>query len=171
MICRTNIGSDLEKVNSNIRTIRCPYTGELLSCVPAYQADTAIFHAQRADSLGNVQMHGIIGEHKEAAFGARHVIVTVEEIVDHAVIREEPNATVFPSVIVDAVVQVPRGAYPAYVQGRYERDNDFYIAWNEASKDPMFVERYIKEWIYDVKDHAEYLEKLEKHREKAGGLI
>ncbi len=164
MILKSNFGSDLEKVNGNIKTVACPYTGELLSCVPAYSADVAIFHAQHADREGNTQMWGVTGEHKEAAFGAKKVIVTVEEVVDRSVLTERPNATVFPAAIVDAVVPVPWGAHPSYVHGYYDRDNEFYIRWNEMTKDAGYFGEYLSEWVYGITDRAEYMEKI-------GGLL
>jgi len=97
-------GSDLPRVNPLIRTVRCPYTGEDLAAVPALNPDVTIVHAQRADRAGNAQIWGLYGVQKEAAFAARRVIVVVEEIVDEQVIRADPNRTVFPGFIVDAVV-------------------------------------------------------------------
>jgi glutaconate CoA-transferase subunit A len=159
MILKSNIGSDLPKYNRVIETIACPYTGELLSTVPAYNADVAIFHAQKADAAGNVQMWGVIGEHKEAAFGAKKVIVTVEELVDEREIRANPNLTIFPSMLVDAVVLEPWGAHPAYVLGYYDRDNDFYIRWNQETKDASYVSAYLDAWVYGVEDRRGYMEK------------
>ncbi|GHS99989.1 3-oxoadipate--succinyl-CoA transferase subunit A [Synergistales bacterium] len=159
MILKSNIGSDLPAHNSAIKTITCPYTGELLSTVPAYNADVAIFHAQKADANGNVQMWGVTGEHREAAFGAKKVIVTVEELAREDEIRANANLTVFPAAIVDSVVVEPWGAHPAYVLGYYDRDNDFYINWNEKTKDADYISAYLKDWVYSVHDRAEYVKK------------
>ena len=89
-----------------------------------------IVHAQRADAEGNTQMWGLLGCQKEAAFAAERVIVVVEELVAEAVIRADPNRTVIPGLIVDAVVVEPWGAHPSYVQGAYDRDNRFYRDWD-----------------------------------------
>src|SRR5690349_21920629 len=75
-------GVDLPKVNSNIRTVTCPYTGEVLATVPAIRPDAAIIHALRADRAGNVLLEGIVGVQKEAVLAAKRSIVTVEEVVD-----------------------------------------------------------------------------------------
>src|SRR6266487_3311896 len=97
---------------------------------------------------------------KEVAFGGHKVIVVVEEIVEESVIRADPNRTLIPGLIVDAVVQVPYGAHPSYVQGYYDRDNAFYLMWDALSRDPARVGAWLDEWVYSVSDHAEYLRKL-----------
>src|SRR5580765_6364124 len=75
-------GVDLPKVNPNIRSVTCPYTGEVLATVPAIRPDVAIIHALRADRDGNVLLEGIVGVQKEAVLAAQRAIVTVEEVVD-----------------------------------------------------------------------------------------
>jgi len=88
------------------------------------------------------------------------VIVVAEEIVDEAVIRADPNRTLIPGLIVDAVVHAPYGAHPSYVQGYYDRDNTFYLQWDVLSRDPDKVQAWLDEWVYSVADHAAYLHKL-----------
>jgi len=160
MILRSGAGSDLPKWNSNVKKILCPYTGEELYTVPALKPDVTIIHAQRADEEGNTQIWGILGAQKEACFAAKRVIVSVEEIVDKDIICSDPNRTLIPGFIVDAVVEEPFGAHPSYVQGYYDRDNDFYIEWKEISRDEKKIKEYFDEWIYGVKDRGEYVEKL-----------
>jgi len=128
--------------------------------VPALNPDVAIVHVQRADAEGNAQIWGIIGEQKEAAFAAQRVILTAEEIVDEAVIRSDPNRTIIPAFIVDAVCHVPYASHPSYTQGYYDRDNAFYLEWDEVSKSIDSVREYLNEWVYGVADRQEYWEKL-----------
>ena len=97
--------------------------------------DVAIVHVQRCDSQGNAQIWGILGEQKEAAFAARRVILTAEEIVDEAIIRSDPNRTLIPGFIVSAVCHVPYCSHPSYTQGYYDRDNEFYLEWDKISQD------------------------------------
>ena len=104
--------------------------------MPALNPDVTIVHAQRADAQGNTQIWGLLGVQKEAAFASRRVIVVVEELVDESVIRADPNRTLIPGLAVDAVVVEPWGAHPSYAQGYYDRDNDFYVAWEKISRDP-----------------------------------
>lgn len=157
---RNYMGSDLPRVNPQIKKVACPFTGEELAAVPALNPDTAIIHAQRADENGNAQIWGLIGVQKEAAFAARNTIVVAEEIVDESVIRSDPNRTLIPGLIVDAVVREPYGCHPSYAQGYYDRDNDFYLRWREISKDVAQFNAYLDEWIYGVRDRAEYVERM-----------
>ncbi len=127
-------GVDLPKVNPNIRSVSCPYTGEVLATVPALRPDVAIIHALRADRHGNVLLEGIVGVQKEAVLAARRAIVTVEEKVDDFGPRS-PNAVILPAWTVSAIAVVPGGAYPSYAHGYYKRGNAFYKAWDEISRD------------------------------------
>ena len=151
---------DLARANPQYKTIPCPYTGVELVTVPALNPDVAIIHAQRADAHGNAQFWGIIGEQKEVAFASKKVILTVEEIVDESVIRSDPNRTLIPDFLVSAVCHVPYCAHPSYTQGYYDRDNKFYLEWDKISEAPEKVAAWLNEWVYGVKDHAEYWAKL-----------
>jgi glutaconate CoA-transferase subunit A len=159
-LLRNYMGSDQPRVNPQIKTVECPFTGEELAAVPALNPDTAIIHAQRADENGNAQIWGLLGVQKEAAFASRNTIVVAEEIVDESVIRSDPKRTVIPGLIVDAVVREPFGCHPSYAQGYYDRDNDFYLRWREISKDVAQFNAYLAEWIYGVRDRAEYVERM-----------
>lgn len=153
-------GSDLPRVNPLIKTIACPFTGEELAAVPALNPDTAIIHAQRADENGNAQIWGLIGVQKEAAFASRNTIVVAEEIVTESVIRSDPNRTLIPGMIVSAVVHEPFGCHPSYAQGFYDRDNDFYVRWREISQNEALFNRYLEEWVYGVRDRADYVTRM-----------
>ena len=157
---RNYMGSDLPRVNPRIKKIACPFTGEVLAAVPALNPDTAIIHAQRADENGNAQIWGLLGVQKEAAFASRNTIVVAEEIVDEHIIRSDPNRTLIPGLIVNAVVREPFGCHPSYAQGYYDRDNGFYIRWREISKDVARFNSYLDEWVYGVRDRAEYVERM-----------
>jgi glutaconate CoA-transferase subunit A len=150
-------GTDLPRANPEIKSVTCPYTGERLATVPALNPDVTIVHAQRADAAGNTQIWGLVGVQKEAAFASQRVIVVVEELVDTAVIRADPNRTLIPGVIVSAVVVEPWGAHPSYAQGFYDRDNDFYVAWETISRDPARLTTYLDEFVLGVPDRAGYL--------------
>jgi glutaconate CoA-transferase subunit A len=105
-------------------------------------------------------MWGLLGAQREAAFAADRVIVVVEELVDEAVIRADPNRTVIPGLIVDAVVVEPFGAHPSYVQGAYDRDNRFYVEWDAISRDHSRLMAWLDDWIHGLPGRAEYMERL-----------
>lgn len=152
--------TDLENANPNIKRIPDPYGGKDVIVVPALNPDVAIVHVQRADENGNAHLWGIIGEQKEAAFAAKKVILTAEEIVDESVIRSDPNRTMIPGIIVTAVCHVPYACHPSYAQGYYDRDNEFYLAWDKISESTDSVKAWLDEWVYGVTDRNEYWEKL-----------
>jgi glutaconate CoA-transferase, subunit A len=133
-IFRGYIGGDLPKVNSNIRRVTCPFTGEELAAIPAHRPDVAVIHAQRADRQGNVMIEGVLGVQKEAVLASKRSVVTVEEIVD-ALPERSLNAVVLPHWTVGYVGEVPGGAFPSYAQGFYPRNNSFYKAWDEISRE------------------------------------
>lgn len=160
MHLRSFSGSTLSEKQENIKSIKCPYTGEFLATVPALNPDTAIIHVQRVDSVGNAQIWGLMGIQKEAAFASGRVIIVAEELVDSEVIRSDPNRTLIPGMIVDAVVIEPFGAHPSYAQGYYDRDNQFYLEWSGISKSQESMEKYISDWILLVSNRKEYMGKL-----------
>ncbi len=127
-------GVDLPKVNPSIRTVACPYTGELLATLPALRPDVAIIHALRADAAGNVLLEGIIGVQKEAVLAAKRSIVTVEEVVGDFGPRS-PNAIILPAWTMTAIAVVPGGAFPSYAHGYYKRANSFYKEWDAIARD------------------------------------
>ena len=168
---RSNLGSDLPANNPNIKLVLDPYTGHGVSVVPPLKPDVAVVHVQRCDAAGNAHIWGIVGEQKDAAFAAKKVILTAEEIVDEQTIRSDPNRTLIPDFIVHAVVHEPWAAHPSYTQGYYDRDNEFYVAWDEITKEHDTTMRYLQEWVFGVEDRAAYVkklgrEKLEKLRPK-----
>jgi glutaconate CoA-transferase subunit A len=157
---RNYAGSDLPRVNANIKTVTCPFSKEELAAVPALTPDTAIIHCQRADEKGNAQIWGLIGVQKEAAFASKQVIIVAEEIVAESLIRSDPNRTLIPGIIVSAVVHEPYACHPSYAQGYYDRDNEFYVGWRDIAKEASRFSRYLDEWVYGVKNRSEYVERM-----------
>ena|SRR5579872_2165064 len=154
-VLRGYTASDFPKVNPNIRSITCPFTGEVLAATPAVHPDVTIIHAQRADSKGNVLLWGILGVQKEAILAAKRTIVTVEERVPS--LNAPPNACVLPHWVVNAVCEVPNGAAPSYAHGFYDRDNVFYRAWDRVARDRDRFLSWIDQHILNTAGFAEYL--------------
>jgi glutaconate CoA-transferase subunit A len=157
-VLRGYVGTDLMDHTPTLAPIACPFTGEQLTAVPALNPDVAIVHAQQADRHGNVQLWGLIGVQKEAVLSARHSIVTVEEIVDELTPR--PNAVVLPNWVVSAVCEVPGGAHPSFAIGYYSRDNGFYRAWDDISRDREVFTAWVDRHIRGTADFAEYRKSL-----------
>lgn len=161
---RSYTATDLPKANPDIKFLRNPYGEDEIAVVPPINPDVAFLHAQRADAQGNTQLWGLLGMQKEVAFAAKKVVVVVEEIVDEDIIRRDPNRTLIPGLVVDAVVVEPYGAHPSYVQGYYDRDNATYLEWDKMSRDQASTEAWLQEWVYGLPNRAAYLEKLGKER-------
>ncbi len=161
---RSYADTDLPAANPLIKRISSPYSDDELYAVPALKPDVTIIHAQRADAAGDTQVWGLLGCQKEAAFAADRVIVEVEELVDESVIRADPNRTILPGLVVDAVVVEPFGAHPSYAQGYYDRDNAFYLEWERVSREEESLQRWLDEWVRGVSGRGEYLDKLGKDR-------
>ncbi|QUH01887.1 hypothetical protein HUO13_14675 [Saccharopolyspora erythraea] len=107
-----------------------------------------------------MQIWGIPGPQQEVVVASERAIVVVEEIVDRSVVRADPNRTVIPGFAVDAIVARPRGDHPSYMQGYYDRDNDFYRDRSAISSAPDALQRWLQEWVYDVPNQDAYLAKL-----------
>jgi glutaconate CoA-transferase subunit A len=161
---RSYFETDLPKANPLIREIESPYGDGVVYAVPPLKPDVSVIHAQRADAAGNTQVWGLLGCQMEAAFAADRVIVVVEELVDESVVRADPNRTIIPGLIVDAVVVEPFGAHPSYVQGAYDRDNRFYLDWDAITRDEDALQGWLKDWVYALDGRAAYVEKLGPER-------
>jgi glutaconate CoA-transferase subunit A len=161
-IFRGYIGGDLPKVNSTIKRVTCPFTGEELAAIPAHRPDVAVIHAQRADKAGNVMIEGVLGVQKEAVLASKRSVVTVEEIVDELPERSL-NAVVLPHWTVGHVVEVPGGAFPSYAQGYYPRNNSFYKEWDAVSRERDSFHAWMKENVL-TKGPEAFAKYARKHR-------
>jgi len=155
---RGYIGTDLVAVNPRIRSVECPFTGERLAAVPALNPDVTVLHAQRADREGNVALHGIVGAQREAALAARSLVVTVEEVVES--LPPAMNSIVLPHWVVSTIVHCPGGAYPAYAQGYYGRDNAFYQRWDAIARERGEFLSWMQRHVLGSRDHREFLSSL-----------
>jgi glutaconate CoA-transferase, subunit A len=153
-VLRGYVGTDLMTHSPSIKLIDCPFTGETLAAVPAINPDVTVIHAQQADEEGNVMIWGLVGVQKEAVLAARRSIVTVEEIVPK--LEPRPGAVVLPSWVVSAVCHVPDGAHPSFAMGYSERDNAYYKAWDNVSKDRDAFLAWIDTHIHGTADFAEF---------------
>lgn len=162
---RSAQGSDTAKGNHFFYQIFSPFEPkESLWAVRALNPDVTIVHVQRADSEGNAHCWGSFGVMLEAVRSAKRVIVIAEEIVSPEVISSDPNRTVIPGFLVSAVVECPYGAHPSPVQGYYNRDDAFFPSYHDQTKTQPQSDAWLKQWVYDVRDRVEYLQKLGAER-------
>jgi len=157
-VMRGYVGSDLPKYNKNIRTVTCPFTNETLAATPALRPDVTIIHAQKSDQTGNVLIEGIVGVQKEAALAARKVIVTVEEVVPS--LNAHRNACLLPYWVLTHICVVPRGAFPSYAHGYYQRDNAFCKAWDQISQDREKFQEWMNRHVLSTSNFDEFMASL-----------
>ena len=128
--------------------------------IPVPQIDVAIIHAQQASPDGTVRIWGGKFQDVDIAMAAKHTIVTCEEIISNEEIRRDPTQNDIPCMCVDAVVLAPYGAHPSQCFGLYDYDNPFLKVYDVVSKTQEDFDAFCKEWVFDLKDHDEYLNKL-----------
>ncbi|MCF8040900.1 MAG: hypothetical protein K9K36_05500 [Desulfarculaceae bacterium] len=157
---RSPLGSTMATENPQFKSFTCPHSGQRLLAIQAVNPDVALIHVQRADKEGNCQVWGAAGFTKQAAMASRRVLVTCEEIVDSEVIRRDPDRTLVPGLLVDAVCEVPWGAHPAPVQGYYDLDNQYYLDYAAATRDPDQAQAWQEEWVDGLSGREAYVAKL-----------
>jgi glutaconate CoA-transferase, subunit A len=158
---RTALGSDTTKGNHFFYQIFSPFEGkESLWAVRALTPDVTIVHVQRADREGNSHCWGNFGVMMEGIRAAKRVIVAAEEIVEPEVIASDPNRTVIPGFLVNAVVECPYGAHPSPVQGYYKRDDAFFRQYHERTKTKEDTEAWLSRWVYGTADRRAYMNQL-----------
>lgn len=157
------IGTDLIAVNpDNLVLIDDPFGGPPVVACRALSPDVALVHASRADRAGNIACDPSIrwpdlGIMPKAA---KKVIVTVEEIVDTDVLRRDPDRTVLPGFIVDAVAEVPYGAHPTSFFPRYTYDTQAHLAWGRAARDPATAAEFLQRYVIGPEDQTQYLDAI-----------
>jgi glutaconate CoA-transferase subunit A len=152
--------TDLDRAQAGAAAIlSCPFTGAALLAIPALNPDVTILHAQAVDQEGNVLIRGILGAAREAALAARCLLVTVEEQVPQ--LQAASNAIILPHWMVSAVSVVPGGAHPSYAAGCYERDNRFYVAWDDVARERQSFTEWLETYVFGTRDHAELLRRLD----------
>jgi len=168
---KSALGSDTAKGNHFFYQIFSPFAPkESLWAVRALNPDVTIVHVQRADAEGNAHCWGNFGVMIEGVRAAKRVILTAEEVVDAEVIASDPNRTVIPGFLVNAVVECPFGAHPSPVQGYYSRDNEFFREYHEQTKTKAESDVWLERWVFGIPDHQAYLDQLGADRIDALGV-
>ena len=147
-VFRGYLGAGLKEVNPEIRSVVCPYSGEVLATVPAIRPDVTFIHAQKADRQGNVLIEGIVGIQKQAVLAAKRAVVTVEETVED--LASHPNACILPHWTISAIAEVPGGAHPSYAHGYYGRDNTSYLEWDAVAAERATFEAWMQREVLDA---------------------
>jgi glutaconate CoA-transferase subunit A len=135
-------GSDLAPLNG-WQTVRDPYgSGKDVYVIPAIAPDVAVIHAAEADEDGNARVYGSPFWDHPLTRAAKRVLITAERLVATNVLRAQPELTLVPGFMVEALAIVPRGAWPGSMHPYYEVD---YAAVEAYMKDkPGVLEAHLE---------------------------
>jgi len=153
---RSMLGTDTLKYSA-AKVVECPFTGDPICLLPALILDVGLIHVHRADKYGNAQIDGISGFAFEMARASKNLIISAEEIVDTEVIRSQPDRTIIPYFLVDAVIHASFGSHPGEMCYVYERDETQIKEWVDFSKTEEGAQIYLDKYIRGVNNHKEYL--------------
>jgi glutaconate CoA-transferase subunit A len=121
------LGTDLPRLRPDVKTVQDPYSGEELIAFPAIEIDAAVIHALEADPQGNAWIGGNWGVDRELSMVAETVIITAEKIVPGL----ERADIIGP--VVDAVVEIPNGAWPTSCHPLYPLDGFAVLEYSEKA--------------------------------------
>jgi glutaconate CoA-transferase, subunit A len=137
---RAGLGSDVLRVNPELRTVRSPYSdGEELVAMPALRLDAALVHLNRADQRGNGQYLGPDPYFDDLfCLAAERAFVSCEQIVPTASLMESgpPQSLLVNRAMVHGVVETPGGAHFTSCVPDYGRDEAFQAQYAAAATDP-----------------------------------
>jgi len=136
---RAGLGSDVLRVNPEIKTVRSPYQdGEDLVAMPALTLDAALVHMNRADARGNGQYLGPDPYFDDLfCMAAKRRFLSCERIVStEQLTKEGPiQSLVIDRMMVDGVVEAPMGAHFTECPTDYGRDEAFQKDYAATAKD------------------------------------
>lgn len=142
---------------SGAKLIEDPYTGQRLCLVPALYPDVALLHVHQSDIYGNARIFGAGVSPLEIAMSSKKVIISTEEIIDHELIRRQPQSTTIPFYFVDAVVVSPFGSYPGTTPGLYGADLEHWLEFAAAQAQDK-TDEYLEKWVFSVASHEDMLD-------------
>jgi len=140
---------DLHTKIGNWKVVDDPFTGEKVLLVKALNPDVAVIHVQKADKYGNASIEGSRFEDVYKAKSAKTLIITTEEIVPTDYFKENPDKNTIPYFYVDAVVHIPKGAYPTACPNYYPPDYDEirrYLQFCREGKVGEYIEEFVGRW-------------------------
>jgi glutaconate CoA-transferase subunit A len=152
---RVGLGSDLQRLDPNLRTVRSPYPGpsgsaEELLAMPALELDAAIVHVNAADAGGNGQVLGPDPFFDDLFLeAAKQRFVSCERVVPTGdLTRNGPVQSLrINRLMVDGVIEAPGGAHPTACMPDYPRDEEFQAAYAASAKEPDGWRAFSEGWL------------------------
>jgi glutaconate CoA-transferase subunit A len=144
---RAGLGSDVMRVNPELRTIRSPYAdSEELVAMPALRLDAALVHMNRADAAGNGQYLGPDPYFDDLfCLAAERAYVSCERIVPS--FTGPPQSLLLNRAMVHGVAETPNGAHFTSCVPDYGRDEEFQRKYAAAAADPDAWNRFRAEYL------------------------
>ena len=149
--------------HDSIKEITCPFSGQRIHAIRAAKTDFTVVHGYYGDKYGNVQRpvrRDTDDVDREIAQAATNLIVTVEKIVPHEEVLNNSTLTYIPGQWVTAIVETPYGAHPGHCDTMYGDDEETLSHYAASAKDPERMQAWLDEYVYGVRDHYEYLDKM-----------
>jgi 3-oxoacid CoA-transferase subunit A/glutaconate CoA-transferase subunit A len=153
---RVMLGTDTFR-RSSAKVVEDPFSGKPICLLPACYPDFALIHVHRCDCFGNAQIDGITMEDIDLARAAKRLILTTERVIDEEDIRANPDRTVIPFFLVDAVCEVPYGSHPGNMPGLYYSDEEHMSHWLSMSKTDEGVSEYMEKYVLSVDNFSDYI--------------
>jgi glutaconate CoA-transferase subunit A len=140
MPCGGIHGSDLAALNG-WNTIEDPYgSGESVYVIPRIAPDFAVLHANEVSEEGDVRVYGTVHWDRVMSRAAHRVLIVAERVASSASFRDQPERTLVPHFLVEAVSIVPNGAWPG-------------SCWPDYEVDYQGVERYMEDAPHVLEAH------------------
>lgn len=149
-----------QRTGHDVATVADPFTGENWPVLKPLTPDVAVVQVHTADENGNARIMGPRWDNTEQVKASKRTIVITENLVSGDVIRENPEATVVPGIFVSHVVHLPFAAHPTSVYRAYDYDSEYIERYVQAASTPEGFKTYLDQYVYGVKDHGEYLERV-----------
>lgn len=156
-------GSDIMKVNPDLSYVTCPFTGERYVAMPVALPEWTLLHAPFADENGNVYhpyRTDFAGFTDVIIRASKRVIVSAEQIVDRDWALSHHHDSLMAGWKAAAVVEAPFGSHPCGLGTLYGPDAEHFREYAQASRDRESFLNYLETYVYGVRDHWGYLERV-----------
>ncbi len=153
---RVGLGSDVMRLNPQLRTVTSPYDdGEELVAVPALELDAALIHMNRADRGGNGQFLGPDPFFDDLfCLAAKRRFMSCEKLVptEDFLKGGSVHTLRINRLMIDGVIEAPGGAHFTECPPDYGRDEEFQRKYAATASDSEAWQAFKARYL-DVSEH------------------